>query len=206
MIQRFTEKQGFPIIVTVCTAVITATALWSQGHPELTPAPTESTENVSAAQLEQQLLCDAATTPPPNSTPLPLCPPLKDCIVLQPYAEHMVQSSVTGLWQIHAAVDLRASPAEEVCAAADGLILSTGSSRISGDWIIINHGGGLILRYAGVKASSQLSSGERVRTGEIIGIIGTSPLDESNLGPHLHLQASREGIFIDPTTLWESPK
>ncbi len=203
-IRRFAEKQGFPIIITVCVAVMTAAALWTREYPQFTPAPAESAENVSAAQLGQQPLRDAATPPPPEITALPFRLPLKDCIVLQPYADHMVQSSVTGLWQIHAAVDLQASPGEEVRAAADGLILSAGESPLDGDWITIDHGGGLILRYSGVKASPQLSAGERVRAGGVIGIVGDSPLDESNLGPHLHLQAFREGISVDPTSLWES--
>ena len=47
---RFVEKQGFPIIVTLCVAVITATALWTSQRedPYVSPTP-PVVDNISAA-------------------------------------------------------------------------------------------------------------------------------------------------------------
>jgi len=52
---HFVEHQGFPIIVTVCVAVITATAVWTsqQKEPYVSPTPPVA-DHVSAAQLMQQ--------------------------------------------------------------------------------------------------------------------------------------------------------
>ena len=54
--ERFVEKQGFPIIVTLCVAVLTGTAVWTRRQPQVPPSPTPPVmEDVSASQLMQQL-------------------------------------------------------------------------------------------------------------------------------------------------------
>ena len=66
---HFVEKQGFPIIVTVCVGIITATALFTRQDraPYIAPTP-PPVEHISAAQLLQQSLANAATATPVPTT------------------------------------------------------------------------------------------------------------------------------------------
>lgn len=206
---RFVDKQGFPIIVTLCVAIITATALWT-GRPEEVPAsPTPPViENVSVAQMMQQSLREAATsTPAPTEAPRTWSAPLAEISLLTPFcADTMVQSGVTGLWAVHPAVDLACQRGEKVYAIGDGTILSAGQDKLQGVWLEIDHGDGVTALYAGLALTADYQAGDAVQSGAVIGYGGNGMLEESELGPHLHLQVCQEGQPIDPTTLWKEVK
>lgn len=202
---RFVERQGFPIIVTVCMAVIVATALWTgrQEAPYVSPTPPPSGD-VSAAQLLQQSMREAVTpSPAPTATPLVWRAPLDESTVLRGYdASVMVQSGVTGLWAIHDAVDLQAARGAKVRAIADGTVLDAGKDTLQGVWLLLSHADGVEALYAGLALNNDYRPGDRVRAGDVIGYVGSGPLAESDLPPHLHLRVTRDGHSIDPASLW----
>ena len=37
-----------------------------------------------------------------------------------------------------------------------------------------------------------------MRPGDTIGSVGTTSLQESAIGPHLHFSVTRNGVFMDP--------
>lgn len=206
---RFVDKQGFPIIVTLCVAIITATALWT-GRQETFPAsPTPPVmENVPAAQLMQQSLREAATaTPSPTEAPHIWHPPLAEISVLTPFSlDTMIESGITGLWAVHPAVDLACQRGEKVYAIGDGTVLSAGQDKLQGVWLQIDHGDGVTALYAGMALTADYLPGDAVQFGAVIGYAGNGMLEESALGPHLHLQVWQDGQPIDPATLCESAK
>lgn len=204
---RFVEKQGFPIIVTLCVAVITATALWTSQReaPYVSPTP-PVVDNISAAQLLQQSMKEAATPSPcPTTTPRIWCAPLNETIIITPFSnEAMVQSGISGIWSIHDAVDLKASLGEKVSAIADGVVTAAGKDQLLGVWMQIDHGSGVEALYAGMAIAGAYIPGDAVRAGDTIGFAGNALLDESDLGAHLHLRVAQNGATIDPTVLWEA--
>lgn len=202
---RFVERQGFPIIVTVCVAVIVATALWTgrQEDPYVSPTPPPSGD-VSAAQLLQQSMREAVThSPAPTAAPLVWRAPLDESTILRSYdASVMVQSGVTGLWAIHDAVDLQAARGAKVRAIADGTVLDAGKDALQGVWLLLSHADGVEALYAGLALNNDYRSGDQVRAGDVIGYVGSGLLDESDLPPHMHLRVTRDGHSIDPASLW----
>ena len=58
--------------------------------------------------------------------------------------------------------------------------------RIRGRQVWIDHGGGIVSRYAHLSAVADLSVGEVIETGSVIGAVGSSGYPEG--GPHLHLE------------------
>lgn len=200
---RFAEKQGFAIITVVCVAVITATAVWSkQEEVYVSPTPPVS-HDVSAAQLVQQSLREAITpSPAPTKMPRQWTPPLDEIIVLRPFDEDsMVQSGVTGIWAIHDAVDLAAKRGAKVYAMTDGVVLSTGEDQLQGVWLLIDHSD-IEALYAGLALQADYRSGDKVFSGDVIGYAGGGPLDETDLGAHLHLRMTQAGKTIDPLKFW----
>ncbi|MGN0778854.1 MAG: peptidoglycan DD-metalloendopeptidase family protein [Aristaeellaceae bacterium] len=204
--QRFVEKQGFPIIMAMCVAVIIFSAVWSGRMTPNLPTPTPPVDQAqSAARLQQQTLSDAVTSAPsPTPTPDSWCAPLSRITVLQSFdATRLQQSSVTGVWQLHDAVDLAADTGDLVMAMADGTVLQCGEEGVQGAWVTLDHGNGVIATYAGMSLLASLMEGDPVRSGQTIGFAGNGMLDETNMSPHLHLRVTRHGQAIDPLLLFE---
>lgn len=201
---RFIEKQGFPIIVTVCVAVITATALFTMqsrtSYVSPTPPPVE---HISAAQLLQQSLANAATaTPAPTATPLQWCAPLDTMEVLRSFDVSSMICMDSGVWAIHDAIDLKTEAGAPVYAISDGEVIAAGNDMLKGAWLTIRHDDRVEAHYAGLALLNDYISGDTVYMGDTIGFCGNGPLDEESSGPHLHLRVTKDGQAIDPNTLW----
>ena len=202
---HFVEKQGFAIIAVVCVGVITATAVWSR-QEEVYVAPTPPvSHDVSAAQLQQQSLRDVVTpSPAPTVKILPWSAPMENIKLLRPFdADTMLQSGVTGIWAIHDAVDIASSNGEKVFAIRDGVVVDSGDDALLGTWLLIDHGEGYEALYAGLALSADYRPSDKVFDGDVIGYAGKGPLDETDLGPHLHLRVTQDGRAIDPMPLWD---
>ena len=94
--------------------------------------------------------------------------------------------------QGHNGIDLRASPATAIKAAANGVVVDIGDTdkqcyKVSyGKWILIRHHTGLTTLYAHLSLV-RVEAGQEVLSGEIIGYSGNSGY---STGPHLHF-----GVF-----------
>ena len=202
---QLVEKQGFPIIVTVCVCVMTAAALWTKQQEAQPLVPALPTRDVSAAQLLQETLEEAATpSPVPTMPPRTFSPPLTEYTLLTAFsATTMHRSGMTGVWAIHDAADLQSPLGSPVQAIGDGVVADQGKDQLRGAWIHIDHGDGIEAIYAGLERSSSFMVGDEVRAGDILGYVGVGLMAESDLPPHLHLRMTRCGTAIDPLTLWE---
>lgn len=202
---RFVDKQGFPIIITVCAGVITATALWTVRDKDtyVSPAP-PVVDHVSAAQLIQQSLRTMSTAEPaPTDTPNRCCPPLENIDIIRGFsAQEFHQGSTTGIWMIHDAVDLSCNPGDKVSAMSDGLMIDSGKDNQHGVWVSVDHGDGIQALYSGMALMGAYIPGDQVKAGATLGFAGKGPLDEQDMAPHLHLRVTKDGRAIDPTTLW----
>lgn len=199
------EKQGFPIVVTVCVCVITATALWTKQHEAQPLVPTSPTQDVSAAQLLQETLRDATTpSPVPTKPPQTFSPPLTEYTLLTAFsATTMQRNGMTGVWAVHDAADLQAPLGSPVLAIGDGVIADQGEDLLRGAWIYIDHGDGIEAFYAGMERNSSFIVGNKVHAADVLGYVGIGLMAESDLPPHLHLRITSRGAAIDPLSLWK---
>ena len=202
---HFVEKQGFPIIVTVCVGIITATALFTRQDraPYIAPTP-PPVEHISAAQLLQQSLASAATaTPVPTTAPAQWGSPLDNMELLRSFDTSTMVRMDSGIWAIHDGIDLAADAGSPVYAIGDGEVIAAGNDDLLGTWLIIQHADGVEATYAGMALANDYIPGDTMRKGDTIGFCGSGPLDEASLGSHLHLRVTKEGLAIDPYTLWD---
>lgn len=202
--QRMMEGYGFALLTVICVAVITATAVWT-GREAATPVipPLANTQEQQASVLKQQSLQDAVTpSPPPAAQAIHWQAPLEDMRVLRGFStETMVRSSVTGLWELHAAVDLAAKAGTPVQAMADGQITACGEDTLIGCWVDVTHRDGYVTRYEGMTLLGALRQGDSVKAGQTLGFVGSGMVDETDLGPHLHLEVMQNGAPVDPMPL-----
>ena len=203
---RLEEKHLLPVLIVVYVGLITASAVWTKKQPDAYISPTPPVyQDVSAAQLLQQSLKDAASsTPAPmvTSTPAAWHLPLDRIEILLPFqADEFSRSNTTMLWRIHDSVDLKANRGDHVKAIADGVVLECGDDELLSTWILIDHKNGFTALYAGLALLNDYQPGDQVRAGAVIGFVGSGVFDTKEYGPHLRLRVCKEGTAIDPMSL-----
>lgn len=97
----------------------------------------------------------------------------------------------------HHGIDLAAKIGTTVVASADGIVVFSGWDYTLGNLVIVLHRSGYISHY-GHNQSLLCRSGQRVRQGEPIALMGNSGASSA---PHLHFEIWKDGIPVDPSLL-----
>ena len=96
--------------------------------------------------------------------------------------------------RFHTGTDFKADPGTPVVAAGDGIVTYTGRLGGYGNVIFIDHGGGVVTRYAHLSKIAA-AKGDVVGAGTKIGEVGSTG---RTTGPHLHFEIRLEGRAVDP--------
>jgi murein DD-endopeptidase MepM/ murein hydrolase activator NlpD len=99
----------------------------------------------------------------------------------------------------HAGLDFKAPFGAPVVAAAWGRVAVVGQRNGYGNVVEINHGNGLLTRYAHMSAF-RTRVGQPVRAGEVIGAVGSTG---RSTGPHLHFEVRLNGQPVNPRPFLE---
>lgn len=96
----------------------------------------------------------------------------------------------------HSGLDIGGSTGRSYSAAASGKVVTAGWAGGYGYMILIDHGNGVMTRYA---HSSKLlvSVGQQVNQGQSIGLVGSTG---HSTGPHLHFELIIEGSTVNPSS------
>lgn len=104
------------------------------------------------------------------------------------------EGPLTGGEDFHLGVDLGAVEGTNIAAYADGVVLFAGENRTYGDYIRLDHGGGVVTIYAHC-SKLLVEQGQTVSAGETIAKVGHTG---DATGPHLHFAVQKNSIFLDP--------
>lgn len=94
----------------------------------------------------------------------------------------------------HDGLDIGAAPNAPVQAPAQGRVTAIGFDPKLGNLVRIDHGYGIETLY-GHLAKPMVREGQRVKRGDVVGLVGSSGLAT---GPHLHYMVKVNGQAIDP--------
>lgn len=103
----------------------------------------------------------------------------------------------------HRGVDFGAAEGTQVCAIADGKVISVSLSEELGNVITIDHGDGLISYYRFVEPTAGLNAGDTVRQGAPIATVAAAYGTEASDGTHLHLEIELNGKGVDPSEYFD---
>jgi murein DD-endopeptidase MepM/ murein hydrolase activator NlpD len=106
----------------------------------------------------------------------------------------------TGAGAFHAGLDFRGPIGAPIYAAAKGVVSFAGVKSGYGNCIEVDHGNGLLTRYAHMSAFRAVV-GQLVSAGDAIGAIGSTG---RSTGPHLHFEVRINGNPVNPRPFLEA--
>ena len=103
-------------------------------------------------------------------------------------------SPTNGASSNHKGIDVGAAYGADIVAADGGTVLVATYSSSGGNYVIIDHGGGLCTVY--MHASSlTVSAGQTVSKGQVIAKVGSTGISTGN---HLHFGVTLNGVYVSP--------
>mgnify|MGYP000696679739 FL=1 len=103
-------------------------------------------------------------------------------------------SPTNGASSNHKGIDIGAAYGADIVAADGGAVLVATYSSSGGNYVIIDHGGGLCTVY--MHASSlTVSAGQTVSKGQVIAKVGSTGISTGN---HLHFGVTLNGVYVSP--------
>ena len=101
---------------------------------------------------------------------------------------------VLGYEKLHTGMDIGAGYNANIIAAASGTVITAKYNSAYGNYVVIDHGGGVCTLYAH-QSSMAVSVGQYVNAGQVIGYVGSTGY---STGPHLHFEVIVNGSTVDP--------
>ena len=103
-------------------------------------------------------------------------------------------SPFTGLREFHNGLDIATQKGTPILAAADGVVTFAGTKGLMGKLIVIDHGYGMVTRYAHIHKMLK-KRGDAVKKGDVIALVGNTG---RSTGSHLHYEVHLDGIAVNP--------
>lgn len=100
---------------------------------------------------------------------------------------------ILGYNRLHAGTDIGGGG--PITAAKSGTVVVAGYHYSFGNYVKIDHGGGIVSLYAHMKSDLRVSAGQSVSQGQQIGTMGTTG---SSTGVHLHFEIHQNGTPVNP--------
>ncbi len=101
---------------------------------------------------------------------------------------------ITGRRRHHDGIDFAAPGGTPIYTVAAGVVTSSGRRAGYGNLVEINHGNGLITRYAHNR-QNLVKVGQKVRKGQMIARVGSTG---HSTGNHVHFEVIRDGRTVNP--------
>lgn len=213
--QRVAKVAGVAYTDPELAQQLASAAPEAPAHPEATqvmddlftdhPPPTAASAEALGRQLDEiqarlsqqtdnlKLLDAALTKRSADQARMPTAMPITD----YPYLTSSYgwrRNPVTGRSAMHEGLDFAAPSGTPILAASGGVVLEAKWAPGFGNMVEIDHGDGLITRYA--HASSLLvKQGDLVERGQQVARVGSSG---RSTGPHLHFEVRLAGQPLDP--------
>ena len=109
----------------------------------------------------------------------------------------MRRHPILGYVRMHSGIDFAAAWGSPIYAVTDGRVEYAGWHGGHGNYVRLDHGGGIATGY-GHMSRIAVAPGVMVRRGQIIGYVGSTGL---STGAHLHYEVYRGGQAVDPLSV-----
>ncbi len=104
------------------------------------------------------------------------------------------KSPFTSRREMHKGLDISAPTGTPIYATAEGKVVKIQRDNGYGKNIMVDHGGGIVTRYAHLSGYA-VKQGEQVQRGQLIAYVGNTG---RSTGPHLHYEVRLNGVPVNP--------
>lgn len=101
---------------------------------------------------------------------------------------------ITGVWSSHGGTDIAAPYGTPIVAANSGVVIFAGWHYSYGNYVIVDHGGGIATLYAHC-SKLLVGNGQTVLKGDKIALVGSTGYSTGN---HLHFEVRINGVRTEP--------
>lgn len=110
-----------------------------------------------------------------------------------------VFSGTLNEWRIHTGIDISAEEGDVVYAAGSGVVSKVYNDHFLGQTVEITHAGGVSTLYSNLSGSDiTVKVGDKVKSGDKIGVVGDTSLSELADEAHLHFEVRVDGRAVNP--------
>ena len=155
------------------------------------PTPEQQKQIAEAQEVKKQYL---NTVTPEREWSGPFTAPA-DAAISDVFGSERVFNGKTS--SPHLGLDFRVPTGTPVAAMNDGTVLLARPLYFEGNFVVIDHGQGLLTLYLHL-SEFKVKEGDRVKRGEEIGLSGGTG---RATGPHLHAAVRWQGTYLDPAIL-----
>jgi len=104
------------------------------------------------------------------------------------------KSPFTGQREFHKGLDIANQRGTSILATADGVVKYVGRKGLLGNILTIDHGHGMLTRYAHLDKALK-KAGDRVKRGDVIAEMGNTG---RSTGTHVHYEVHLNGVPVNP--------
>ena len=158
-------------------------------------APQDDAEQTKNDDNYQPTVTTVALNSPITNSTNSMCAPLQNASLSSDFGPRT--NPITKANENHKGLDLSAPTGSGIFAAADGTVELAQKSSTYGNYIIINHTGGLKTLYAHC-SKLLVKQGEKVSKGQVIALVGSTG---QSTGPHLHFEVILNDKNLNPQWL-----
>ncbi len=128
--------------------------------------------------------------------------PVDGNVVCEFSGDTMLYNEILSDWRTHNGIDISCDKDAAVFVSADGMVEDVYDDSL-GKNVVIEHDGGYKSVYANLSEQIEVSAGESVKKGDLIGKVGTTALSDFTQEPHLHFELLYNDKYINPIDLFE---
>lgn len=184
--------------ISAKTAIIIAAAVWLSGGVFQSAADTSDVKDavgvIQDAEVENLFEDSAADDKSLTNTDIQNDDTDTDDEFLNPTLGVLTSNFGTRWGRLHSGIDIGADEGEAICAAKSGRVIFSGTANGYGNYIKIDHGGGLETAYGHCSVLAA-NVGDEVERGQTIAYVGSTG---NSTGPHLHFEVKIDGEFKNP--------
>lgn len=103
-----------------------------------------------------------------------------------------------GDYRFHQGMDMELAEGTVISAPLAGNLLEMGDDAFYGKYLVVTHSENLESRYYGIEPDENLTIGQNISAGDVLGAVSASPVFEELQAPHLHFEVYLNGNTVNP--------
>lgn len=212
MKKKLLEKDAFYLSLFICICILAIGGIWftNKNIDDLLSknTPTKSEDEIHLTEDEKNDVLPTATDSDQNLAKAKEAEHNKISYlgnqVIRSYSEKEPSYSETlEVWEIHKAIDIEANENQEVKSLTTGTVLDVYDDDEYGMSIKIQSDKDTVFVYSSLSKNIIVKKGDEIKEGQCIGYAGNTSDVECLSGVHVHLEAYKNNIAINPMSLLE---